>query len=262
MLGKSPLQTGALVAVVMMAGIGIAGPLAGNKATAAESGTVSSNIHDYVASHLDDFTAVMHVTQHDDNEGRKISKDFNYLYKLRGDVKVSYKEENKLRFDGRIGATNATYIVNGTKQYARVPAFNIKTTINLDATPGKRKTLLDVGLISAGYLEYTRAEFMGAHPVDGTMCAKFKVTYLDKSDTSHRILWIDPRSKLILKHEEYSQEDKLNATFYYKQPSQVAPGIFFPGKILVVNNEDKKAGEMVYRDVKVNQGLDDGLFRL
>ena len=89
----------------------------------------SANISVYVASKLDDFSATMKVTFHDDNALRKIGKDFGYIYKLNGDVKMRYKEENKLRMDGRVGASEATYIVKAgstIKNFADLDQAGVK----------------------------------------------------------------------------------------------------------------------------------------
>ncbi len=246
-----------------MAGAGLAGLPAGNRATAAPVEQVSPNIADYVANRLDDFNATVHVVRYDDNAGRKISRDFGYAYKLKGDTHLFYKEENKLRLDGRLGVSKATLIVNGTRQYVAIPGLGIRTTTDLGDSPGKRKTLLDVGLISRGYLAYTEAQFLGEHPVDGVMCAVFNVSYRDKNlDTSHRTIWIDPRTKVVLKREEYSQTGKLNATYFYKAPREVTEGIWFPTQIQILNNEGQEAAVTDYRDIRVNQGLSDNLFRM
>ena len=248
--------------VLGMMGLGVAGLLAGNKATAAPKQQISPNIAEYVANRLDDFSATIHVVRYDDNAGRKISRDFGYAYKLKGDTHLKYKEENKLRLDGHLGIAKATLIVNGTKQYVAIPNLGIHTTTDLGESPGKRKTLLDVGLISNGYLAYTEAQFMGAHPVDGVTCAVFSVSYRDKGlDTSHRVIWIDPHTKVVVKREEYSQTGKLNATYFYKKPLEVAPGLWFPTQIQVLNNEGQEAAVTDYRDIRVNQGLNDNLFR-
>jgi outer membrane lipoprotein-sorting protein len=235
---------------------------AGNKATAQGNGSPSTSINDYVSSKLDDFSATVKVMQYDVDAGRKINRDFGLIYELQGDVKVQYKEENKLRLDARKKTANVTFIVNGTKQYVAIPQAQIHSKTDIGDTPGKRKTLLDVGLISAGYLAYSNAEFKGVSNVNGVPCAKFKFTYKDKDDSSHRYIWIDPKTKVTLKREDYSQLGKLNATYYYRDPKEIAPGVWFPTRIEVFNNEGKKAGETSYRDVKVNQGIDDSHFQL
>lgn len=222
----------------------------------------SVHIKDYVASKLDDFTSTMKVTQHDDNAGRLINKDFGLMYKIKGDIALQYKDENKLRLDGTIGSSRATLIVNGTKQIVRIPGLGLNKTDDLGETPGKRKTLLDMGMISDGYLAYTLAEFRRMAPVEGRNCAVFKISYRNKDlDTSHRIVWIDPKTKVTLKREEYNQEGKLNATFFYKNPTEIAPGIWFPTSIEVQNNKGQKAGTTLYKNVKVNQNLNDSVFK-
>ncbi len=231
-------------------------------AAASSAEAQSSNINDYVSRKLDDFTATMKVLQHDDNAGRKINKDFGLMYKIKGDISLQYKDENKLRLDGNIGTSHATLIVNGTKQIVRIPGLGLNKTDDLGETPGKRKTLLDIGMISEGYLGYTVAEFKGIRPYEGKNCAVFRISYRNKNlDTSHRMVWIDPKTRITLKREEYTQEGKLSATFFYKNPTEVTSGVWFPSSIEVLNNQGQKAGATAYRSIKVNQRLSDSVFK-
>ena len=231
---------------------------AGNRATAAEP---SQDIHDYVADKLDDFSATMRVDHFNERAGEKINKDFGYIYKLKGDVKLRYKEENKMRLDAMVGTQNLTLIVNNTTQYVQV--VGVKSKNDLGNTPGKRKTLLDAGFISNGYLGIAEAEFKRFQEMKGIQCALFRVSYKDKVlDTSHRLLWIDPKTKIVVKREEYSQQGKVNATFFYLDPKEVAPGVWFPTRIEVYNRDNEQAGVTLYRNVHVNDGLQDSVFKL
>lgn len=228
----------------------------------AQSAAVSPNIQDYVAQKLDDFSANMKVLQYDERAGRKIGREFGMVYKIGGNVTVQYKEENKIRVEGFIAATKATYVLSGTEQSIRT-SLGVKDVRDIGNAPGKRTTLLDAGLLSAGYLSYSEAQFTGVKPVSGTPCAVFKLTFRDKKlDSSYRMVWIDPHTRVILKREEYHQDGKLKATFAYREPKEVAPGIWFPSRIEAFNDEGKKAGETAYRNVRVNQGLDEKLFHL
>jgi outer membrane lipoprotein-sorting protein len=223
-------------------------------------GKISSDINDYICSKLDDFSGVMKVVSHDDEAGGKINKDFPMIYQLKGDVKVQYKEENHLRLDARLKTANVIFIINGTKQTVIAKTIGLHTVNDLGPNPGKRKTLLDVGMVSRAYLSYSNAEFKGAVNYKGVMCAKFKLWYKDKSDTSFRLVWIDPKTKVTLKREDYSQLGKLNATYTYMDPKEVVPGIWFPTHVAAANNEGQKAGELSYNEVKVNQGIEDDVF--
>ncbi len=244
---------------------GLGGLMTGYTATACQADP-SPNIRDYVASKLDDFTANIHLVRYDANAGRRINKDFGTIYefmkKATGDMKLTYKEADMLRVDGRFGPRSAVYIVNNTDQWVRYPALGINTHMDLGQSPGKRKTLLDVGLISEDYLSYTEAQYINNRPVDGVMCAVFRISYKDKSlDTSHRLVWIDPKTKVTLKREEYSQTGKLVSIWYYHNPVEVAPGVYMPERIEIDDSQGKPAGETAYRNVKVNQGVSDSLFR-
>src|SRR5438034_313247 len=72
--------------------------------------------------------------------------------------------------------------------------------------------------------------------VDGIPCAVFEMTYKDRDeDTSHCIVYIDPRTKVVRKREAYSQQGKRQATYYYKDLKEVVPGIWFPTRLEAEN---------------------------
>ena len=227
---------------------------------------LSSKLSDYAVSKLDDFETTMKAVYHDDNAARKINNDIGMLYQLKGDVLIRYKEENKFRADGKLGASKASLVINDARQTYSLAGFGIKQTTNMGKAPGKRKSLLDVGLISEYYLGYAQGEFLGEKPFEGVQCAVFKITYKDRSlDTSHRIVWIDPKTKITLKREEYAQEGsggKLRSIWLYREPVEIVSGLFFPSRIELLNNENKKAGETSYSNTRVNVGLHDDIFRL
>lgn len=225
--------------------------------------TISPDIRSYVADGLEDFQAYIHLVRYNAEAGRRIDKDFGLIYewmqKARGDLLIRYKEPDRMRLDGRFGASTGVFIVNGTTQIVRL-SIGFKDVRNLGNSPGKRKTLLDVGLISNDYLSYTEAPFQGVRPFKGTPCAVFHISYRDKSDTSFRLVWIDPKTKVTLKREEYSQEGKLRSIWYYRNIKEVANGIYVPTTIEVDDNQGVLAGETAYRDIKVNIPMPDSLF--
>ena len=240
-------------------------PAAQPRALAVPPAKLSSNLNDYIVPKLDDFDTTMVATFHDDNAARKINRDIGMMYQLKGNVRVRYKEENKFRADGQLGAGKGSLVINDTKQVFSLGGLG-KVKSELGKTPGKRKSLLDMGLISEAYLTYAQGEFIGERPFEGTQCAVFKITYKDRSqDSSHRIVWIDPRTKITLKREEYAQDisgGKLRSIWLYRDPKEVSPGIWFPSRIELFNNENEKAGVTTYTNTHVNVGLSDDVFRL
>ncbi|CCW36077.1 outer membrane lipoprotein-sorting protein [Chthonomonas calidirosea] len=226
---------------------------------------ISPDIQSYVVKDLQDFQAYIHLLRYNAEAGRRINKDFGLIYewmqKAQGDLLVRYKEPDMFRLDGRFGAQSGVFIINGTTQIVRL-SIGFKDVRDLGKSPGKRKTLLDMGLISPYYLSYTEAEFQGVRPFKGIPCAVFRISYRDKNlDTSFRLVWIDPKTHVTLKREEYSQEGKLLSIWYYKNIKKITSELYMPTEIEVDDNQGVLAGATTYRDIKVNIPMPDSLFK-
>lgn len=227
---------------------------------AAGNARASAKLSDYVVSGLKDFSETAIVAFHDDKALAKISRDFGMAYRLSGDIHVRFMEPCRLRMDGKLGGGSAIYIVNRDTQYVRL-SIGLKQKVGWHDEPGKRKTLLDFGLISGDYLTWTNSQFLGMRPVNGVQCAEFRLKYKIE-DGTHRFIWVDPKTRCVLRREEYNRFGKLFATYYFRDPKEVAPGIWFPTRAEVFNSEEERAGEMDYRNVKINEGLTDAEFVL
>ena len=230
-------------------------------ASIAPASAVDANIRSFITK-VDDFSATAKVVQQNQRELSKINRDVGLAYKL-GNVKISYKDPNRVRMEGSLEGSRAVYILNGTKQWVAIPKIGIKTVRNFEDSPGKRKSLMDMGLVSEFYLSYTNAKFEREGAVDGVECAIFDMSYKDRDeDSSHHRIWIDPKTRVVRRRESYSQEGKLQAVYFFKDIKEVAEGIFLPTRIEVMNTDRQIAGVMAYTDLKVNSGLPDSLFTL
>ncbi len=228
---------------------------------AATQAQVSRSIQDYVCRRLDDFTATGVVAAADQRELGKINKDFGFLYRFKT-VLMRYKEPNKVRIEGSVEGTKGVYIVNGTVQIVSVPKLRLNTRRDFGNSPGKRKSLVDMGLVSEYYLTYANFKFIREGTVEGTPVGVFEITYKDRDeDTSHHIVYIDPKTRVIRKRDAYRQDGTLQAIYYYRDVREVAPGIWFPTKIEVQNTDRKVAGTTLYKDFKINTVLPDSLFQ-
>jgi outer membrane lipoprotein-sorting protein len=237
------------------AGASVIASLAGTKAWSA---LLSEDPRlDQLASHsLQDLEARVQVVSADQTELAKINRDFGMAYRLRA-LTMRYKEPNKLRMEGTIGSI----IINGSARQFRVPAIKLLKTDDLGASPGKRYTLMDVGLLTAGGLASVQSRYLHDESIGELSTRKFELTYKD-DDSVRYIVWIDPKTHLIAKREWFDGAGKRKATFLYQEPKQVAPDIWAPTRIEIRNVEDAVAAVTSYSDVKVNQGLDDALFKI
>jgi outer membrane lipoprotein-sorting protein len=221
---------------------------------------MESNIRSYVCEKLDDFAATVVVVKADQRELGKISKDIGLSYRIK-EVKMQYKEPNKVRVEGSSEGSKLGYILNGTKQIVILNGRKLSER-DFGNSPGKRKSLMDVGLVSDFYLTYTNARFLREGTVDGVPCAVFEMTYKDKDeDSSHHIIYIDPKTRVVRKRESYSQDGKLQAIYYFKDVQQVKPGVWMPTEIEAQNTDRKVAGVMAYKNIQVNAGIPDTVFR-
>lgn len=247
-----PINVYAIVALSALA-IGAIAP-------SASARPLERDIHKYVCEKLDDFTANIAVVKADQRELGKISKDFGLAYKF-PNITIRYKEPNKARMEGSHEGSKIVFILTGTKQIVMVNGRKLSER-DFGNAPGKRKSLMDVGLVSDFYLTYTNARFMREATVDGVPCAVFDMTYKDRDeDTSHHIVYLDPEKKAVRKRESYSQDGKLQAIFYFKDIEQVKPGVWVPTRVEVQNTDRVIAGVTAYKNIKVNTDIPDSIFR-
>jgi outer membrane lipoprotein-sorting protein len=234
--------------------------LAAVLASALPAYAVDTNIKSYVCEKLDDFQATVTVVSANQRELGKISKDAGLLYRFK-EVNMRYKEPNKLRAEGTVEGTRGVFILNGPMQYVSIST--LKTRRNFGDEPGKRKSLMDVGLVSEYYLTYTDAKFLREAVVDGTPCAVFEMRYKPQyNDTSHHNIYIDPKTKVVRRRESYSQDGKLQAVYFFKDVKEIKPGVWFPTRIEAQNTDRVIAGVTAYKEIKVNVGIADDIFKL
>lgn len=225
----------------------------------ASSTGISPQIQDYVVHNLHDLTVTVTKSGYNQSAGKKISDEFGLLYKLAGVGVLRYEPPNQIRIDGKIVGVPGTFVMNGTTQ--RVHVGSIHANMDQSQAPGRVTTLLDLGLLSDFYLSYADAHFEGAQSVDGVRCAVFRLTYPPRlHDKSERIVWIDPKTRIIMRRQEIKQDGTLRAVFLYQKPVQAAQGVWLPSLIEADNADGQKVGELGLKDIQVNKGLSASLF--
>jgi len=211
-------------------------------------------LQDLATSRIDDLQVTATVVKADQAALRKISRDFGMTYLLK-EVVLSYKEPNKLRMESSIGF----YVVNGSARFFRVPQLNLKKRDDLGTSPGKRYSLLEIGLLPRSLLAVAAYRHLRDETLAGLPVHVFEITYRG-DPTSRNVVWIDPRTRLIVRREWHNGEGELKAVFTYQNPREVLPGLWIPTRIELRNADGVVAGITDYANVKVNQGLADSLF--
>jgi outer membrane lipoprotein-sorting protein len=205
---------------------------------------------------LKDLQADVHVVSADQGELAKISRDFGMAYRLKN-LTMRYKEPNKLRMEGSIGSL----IINGAARQFRVPAIKLSKVDDLGESPGKRYTLMDIGILTASALSSVNARYIKDELVGDIAASVFDIAYKGDDSVRYRV-WIDAKAHVLVKRSWYDGQNNLKATFIFQEPKQVASDLWVPTRIEIRNAVDAVAAVTAYSDVKVNQGLDDALFQI
>lgn len=217
----------------------------------------SQGINDYVQTRLRDLRATVRQQTANQRELEKINKDFANSYRIK-QMTARYKEPSKMRLESKVGVVNVVYIINGN--YKHVSAGPIKNTDDISNAPGKRQSLMDFGILTPSFMKLVNAKFLRYDYEGGVRYPVFELTWAH-SDTSKHIVWMDGKTRTVVKRQWYNQQGKLMATFYYKEPKEVAPGVWVPTRVEVYNAEGKLGGVTTYVELHVNEGLPDSLFQ-
>jgi len=73
-------------------------------------------------------------------------------------------------------------------------------------------------------------------------------------------VWVDPKTHIVTKRERYNQDGKLMSWYRYLNPTEPRPRMYVPTRVEVYNPDNKLAGVTVYKNIKINLGVDDKIF--
>lgn len=219
-----------------------------------------------VTIQIDDLEATIRITKCNPAALEKISPDFKKSYTLMNalhNVAMHYKTPDKLRFDGRNPVLgSAVIIMNGPLRVAKVPRIQTKIE-DLKDSPGKRQSLLEYGgLIAPDLVKFMKAKLVREEAVDEQPATVYDLTYLGVGGGSHYRVWIDAKTHITVKRVWLDRDNKVKATFFYREPREVTPGFWLPSVIEISNADGELAATTSIEDVKINQGLADDLFAI
>lgn len=223
---------------------------------------IGPKVSDYTTT-LADLTASIHLTESDSKELAKIGSDFTTTYSLRN-MSLLYKQPDKLRIEGKSPTRgSAMMILNGPNRYLDIPRFKVHLIENLEKTPTRRQSLLELGgVISPNTLKFMSGTYVRPETVDGRATAVFDLRYTGVQSGSHYRVWLDSTTHTTVKREWFNSENQLRATFFYEEPKEVIAGEWLPTKVQIKNADGVLAAVLTMEDIKVNQGLIDDLFTI
>jgi len=215
------------------------------------------------STRLTDLIEQIHVVQSDTKELSKIGADFSATYSLKN-MSMLYKQPDKLRLEGKSPTRGtALMILSGAVRFVDIPRFKIHITENLEKSPSRRQSLLELeGVLSPDTLKYLAGTYVKTESWDGIIADQFELHYIGAQSGQHFNVWLDAKTHITVKRQWFDAENHLKATFLYDQPKEVTPGIWLPTRIQVQNADGVTAATISMDEMQVNTGLSSDLFTI
>ncbi|MGO8670875.1 MAG: outer membrane lipoprotein-sorting protein [Capsulimonadaceae bacterium] len=189
-------------------------------------------------------------------ELQKIGGDFADAYRFHN-VSVTYMQPDMLQFDSVVAGTHITYTINGNRKFTSIPSFHVHHVEDTTGAPGKKQSLLDMGMIPPELLTLYNGTYLRT---EGKLYV-FQIMPKQASETYKDIVWIDPVTHITVKRIHYNRDGKLIAWYRYLDPAQPRPRIYVPSRVEVYNPEGHLAAVTQYSNIKVNLAVDQTIFQ-
>ena len=173
------------------------------------------------------------------------------------DGTIKYKKHNMIRIDGKIQGLKGIVVQNGYWVKMQIGIMNMKR--NQQNDPGKRQNSLDMGMLSSILWKDNKVVIMS----ESNGVAKVKFTPVYGGDEKRcDIVWIDVDSLKLVKREKYNYEGKLKKRFEYKEYKELTSNYYIATKTMAYDEKNKYLATANYSNLKINQKMDDKLFKM
>ncbi len=237
-------------------------PLVHTGARAQGGGTPATEIPAKAAAiatdKIKDMTATLVVQDVNRDELGKMGGSFgaSIQYSIKR-MSVFYAYPNKARFEGKFLGSTVLMVYNGDKKMFKIPLHS--ETQDIHGHPGQKQTLMDLGIFARDYLT---TDYLPTYLRTENGLEVYKLSQRFTTNTSHEIVWVNPKTAIIEKRLSYNGDNILQKELRYKNPLQVRPGIFVPTVLEIYNQEGKLAASQSIEEIKVNLGVDDIKFQI
>lgn len=222
-----------------------------------------TRLETYAQPRLQDLSAQIAILSKQDDELRKIGKDYVEAYRLTSQ-EIECKEPDRVRFQGKRGILTVRAITNGNRRLFEatgIPLLKHRKVEDISQKPGKADTISDLGVVTPGWLARVQSEWVRAEEREGKTLQVFRWWYQADPGFRHTI-WVDPASRTVVEHVYHHRDVKAPSFRKKLAYSDVleAEGVRIPTRVTIYNGEEREAAVMRYEKVRVNTGLPDKLF--
>lgn len=230
--------------------------MSANSETNSVVASSSPSLEQFATSNISDFKASVLVDVANEQQLKKINRDFAIIYRLKK-LEIFYKDPDKLRMENKY----ALMIINGDSRFYQIPMFGIKHTDHISNDLSQKHSLLDLGVLPSSSLTNIQSKFIRSVNENGCVIDIFDFNFKGDVDSNYKI-WLNTSNHLIEKKEWYGTDNKLKATFLYESPMEIKPGLWLPTRIEVLNGDGSVAAITSYENIQVNGKLSNSLFAI
>jgi outer membrane lipoprotein-sorting protein len=206
---------------------------------------------------IKDLSVALRIVPEETNfdELKKIGGAFATSYRV-PTYELYYKAPNKLRVEGKSGPLSALLIyVGDTKTYRIGP---LKKTENVKGNPGKKQSLMDVGVFAHDWL---LTDYQAMFQRKESALRVYKLLQRGTDNKSHEQVWVNPKTFLTERRLSFNSEGVLQKEIRYTQARELRPGIFLPARVEIYNALGKLGAVQTVESAQVNVGLSESLFQ-
>lgn len=213
------------------------------------------SIRPYLSTNVHSMHLTVNVVSANQAELKKIGGDFATTYKFRK-LTFSYMQPGMMRYEANIMGARVAYTLNGNEKYISIPAAHIHQEENVTNAPGKKQSLLDIGLVPPELLSEYNVTYLRK---DGALLV-FQIRSKLPSETTKDIIWMDPKTHITTRRMHFNRAGQLEKWFIYTSPLPAGYGVYVPSRVEVYNSENKLAAVSSYTYIKVNGPMDPDIF--
>lgn len=196
------------------------------------------------------------IAQQNQKELATISEDYGKAYEFKNS-KLVFKSPDSLKISAKAGIVNVSYIVTGNTKIVRAGFINKKTDIS--DTPHKKQIAIEAGIVDEMFFRHFVVEDCARETLDGKPVYKVTAVRSNSPDKKQHT-WVDANDLRVLKRERREADGSLIARHLYTKHT-LAGGIWVPGEVRVYGRSEKLAGTSIYKNPRVNTGVEDKEFR-
>lgn len=225
-------------------------------ATIAAVALAAPDLNTVATNRVHDMTATMKVVDKETNydELKRMGGAFATTYRIKK-MDFEYKFPDKARFEAKILGQSVLLVYNGDMKMSKIP-FR-KDIRNVADEPGQKQSLMDLGVFSRDYLA---SAYRPVYQKTENGFYVYKLEQRNTTNTSHEIVYVDPKTSVINKKFSYNGDNKLTKEMRFRNVKQFGPGVWLPTRLEIWSQFGKRAAVQNIENIQVNKGVQDSRF--